>query len=462
MPAPARLDREIYVNYGNIQIGPDSDTYEIHDRFRHVKSWDRAVVEFNVMVRGATVGEFADNCNAIEAAFSEPDKSLLVTQGAATLVSYAAAPEDYCRPTIQKSAGEADTGRSRLYTVRIDIDPKASMLSPQGLRDVSVDVSFSPARRRTVNISGTVTAISGSSARSQYTSIISSYCSAALSGLGGTYELVGEPVQALDRPGHLLRFHRTYRERLAHEGGSSLDDEDLFEQTATFTRVRPAPGDTDRLPMAGGGTSAGGAGDPVKRLTQYDVQYVAYLAQGVDFDTKWNTIRDWLLRETESQFGASGLALVNERSSFDIDDRRISASLSLLGAEEGTTLLERRVSATDDDDDDEILVPAWTGKRFSRHRYDAPTDLVRTVTETARFLGDMTLGQAHARAKSLFMTGRQDIREGDEGVWSRGRITARVTPLRLGTEDHPLNVTDVEITIRRRFFNPVVRNTQAP
>jgi hypothetical protein len=460
---PDPIARELSVTYGTVTVGGAASPFQLHGKIRIQKAWDRASVEFDALVTGSTEAEFAAQCAALEAAFSDPDKGLAVVQGSATLLSFSGAPKDACVPSVRKEASDADTGRSRLYVCRVDVDPAADMVSPSGLREVGIDVAYSPVRRRTVTVAGTWTAVGTSGARSRYEAAIAGYANAILAALGGTYELAEEPVTREDRTGHLIEFRRVYRERIFQEAGSGLDDPDLFGQACVLRRSQEAPGDSERGVGAGTGGSSGTQGTvQVRRLARYECRYSASIAQGKDMRQKWDSIRDWLANLVQSTFEASGLALVEESPGFDEDDRRIEATLVFLGGDKGTDTVERSLSVTDEDDDDQVLVPAWTGDRFSRYSYDGPTEFVRTVAETARVLKDLSLPDARARIRALFPSGTQDVRGADGGgAWTRGRFTLRVRPVTIGTDEHHIEATDVELTWRRRLYKPVTSTTSA-
>jgi hypothetical protein len=405
-------------------------------------------VEFDVLVLGTSEADFSLRCAALETAFTKPDQALIVGLGSQVLLSFAAAPTDYCRPTLSKSAGDADTARSRLYSIRIDVDPSAAQLSPAGLREVGVSLQLSPAGRKTVVLSGLWTATTGTG-RAAFDAGIDGYANSVLSALGGTYELVEQPAATSDRPDHVLEFRRTYRERLWAEAGAALDDPDVVNQSAHFRRVRTAPGDSH---LGGGGTESA---QPVVRLVRVEIAYTAWVKRTVtSLPSKWESIKDWLLGVASSDFSMAGAALVEEDASFDYDDRRITARLVLLGPD-GGTLLERSVTHATDDQDEEVLIPAWTGRRFSRYPYDGPTELLRTVSVVSLHQGPVSEGDARGTVRGFFALGVEGVRQGDRGRWSRGRLSIRRTLKRMGLDGRTMDVTQVDASWQRRYYEPV-------
>ena len=79
-----------------------------------------------------------------------------------------------------------------------------------GIRESSVNIAYSPARKRQVTFTGVGTAISGTDARAQYESIISTYCTGILATFGGTYELGEEPLTQMDYEDKTISFTRVY------------------------------------------------------------------------------------------------------------------------------------------------------------------------------------------------------------------------------------------------------------
>lgn len=461
---PDPLARQLSVSYGATTVGGANEAnLHLDGPHRVTRSWNHASVEFECVVTGTSEPDFAAKCVALESAFSDPDHALIVAQGAQVLLAYAAAPKDWCRPTIVKRGDPADSGRSRRYTLRVDVDPAATQFPTPGLREVTVDVAYSPARRRTVTISGVWTAIDGTGSRAAYEAGVEAFATAALGDIGGTYELADEPTTAQDRPDHLLAFRRVYLERLWSEGGAALDDPDIVRQSAVFRRRRTAPGDSLSGTDTGqgqplddaGGTSTPPATASVKRPTTVDVTYSVWIDTGVtDLVAKWDAIRDWLMGVVASDFGLGAHALTEESPSLDYDENRISASLVVVGMEGGDTL-EQAITVQTSAQEDQVVVPAWTGDPYSAYAYDGPRVLTRTVSMRAIVLGSVKEEDARARLKSHWQGGTSGIDGAAGGGWTRGTTQVSTTPKRMGMLGHEMDVTEVQGTITRRFFKRV-------
>lgn len=460
----AALPRELSITYGGVTVGGTSPHYLLDGYRRGVQSWNHAYVEFDVVVKGSSEPDFATKCAALEANFTDPDHALVVQQGTQTLLAFAAAPKDWCRPTITKRGDpQTDSGRSRGYTIRIDVDPAATQLSPSGLRDVSVDVAYSPARRRTVTVAGVWTAIASDGSREAYEAGIESYAAARLAELGGTYELAEEPQTSRDRPDHLIAFRRVYLERLWQEGGAALDDPDIVRQSAVFRRRRTAPGDSLKAPAAAGSNPIEGAGTSaqqpfqanVRRLTVIDVTYSAWIEKSVtDLVSKWESIRDWLIGVVQQDFGLGGMALTEEAPALDYDENRIMASMTLVGPE-GGNVYEQQITVTTNVNEDQVLIPAWTGQPYDCYPYDGPRVLTRTVAYRAVVAGHKDDQFARERVKGQWPSGTQGIDQAESGAWTRGHVTSSATLKTMGMEGQTLEVTEIQGTITRRFFRKV-------
>jgi hypothetical protein len=471
MPADP-MARQLSISYGGVLIGGAADnTYHLDGVHRLTRAFNQASVEFECTVVGTSEADFASKCTALEVAFTDPDHALIVSLGSQALLAFAAAPKDWCRPSIVKRGDPTDSGRSRTYSLRVDVDPAATMLSPSGLREATVDVAYSPARRRTVTVAGLWTAIDGDGSRDAYEAGIASYASTQLAALtgGGTFELIEEPTTAVDRPDHLISFRRVYQERLWEENGAALDDPDIIRQSAIFRRRRTAPGDSlgtsdtgnaqNNNPGSGSNTAEPAGATSVHRPTYVDVTYSAWVDKGTtDLVGTWDSIKSWLAGVVAADFAGAN-ALTEETPSFDYDENRISATLVFMVLESGN-VLEQTITMQTTANEDEVLVPAWTGKPYDAYAYDGPRILTRTVSLRAIFAGNMDEQQAIAYVKGKFQTGTSGIEDAGGGGWTRGTTQISTTRKRIGLEtDSPVDVTEVQGSWTRRYFKRVTSSS---
>lgn len=165
MPA---VTRELSVTYAGVTLGGTSDTNLLFDRHRVFGGYETVGFEGRVVVRASTEAAFATACAALETAFSTPNGTLVVTQGSQTMKSFGHSANTgfLGRPEWSKVGGAEDTGRSRLYQVRVVAQRAADANS--GLRIAEFELRTSFAGTRSYRASGTYTALSGSTAKAKF------------------------------------------------------------------------------------------------------------------------------------------------------------------------------------------------------------------------------------------------------------------------------------------------------
>ncbi len=447
MPA---VTRELSIVYGSITLGGSTD--RLIDGWHFVrKSFETAELEVEFWVQKDTVANFQTEVAAIEAEFRKPFQNVTVTLDGQTLVSASQSGNTGmdAQPEIVKRGQIGDTGRSRKYTVRItwDLPANTGAEPTTGLRESAVDVSYSQSRRRTVRISGIFTAVPSSTARAQYDAQISAYESSVLSAIGGTYELVGEPVSEHSTNNKTLRFERTHREVIFSQAGASTDDADIVDQQLSITRRHSGEGVTPEA----------------TRLVTLDVSYDAWIDkdQTTDLKGKWeDAIRGWIITQAETVLGGGAVAMMEEAPEFMYDDNRIRASMTLFGIDaEAGKILENRITVSDDDNIGKELVPAWTGNPFSKYQYQGPRQLLRTIAQTLRVQGHETLASAAAtgsEAEKAFRDTPFFEPPAEGGGWVLMQRQPSATQLTLGRAGkEQIDVTDITVTTTLEWVVPV-------
>ena len=373
MPA---VNREISITYGSFSAGGSTDLL-IDSYVKIDKSFDSASVEFDFVVYSETNSGFITACEDVEGNLREPFQDLLVTQDGTTMIdlSHSTNTGLNTQPSIVKQEDLA-SGRSRKYTCRIVCGlPADEGVSTTGIRDSSVNVNYSPARKRTVTISGVGTALDATLARAKYESQIGTFCGAILTALGGTFELTEEPTTTTDYNDKTIQFSRNYLEVIYSEAGSA-NDPAIVRQSFTISRNKIAPGDQ--------------TGSGAIRLTNLTASYDAFIDKDVtqDLKGKWeDTIKEWVYNQISSVFGSGSVAVVDTTPHFDYTENRISASVQILGADSGSTVLSASQTVEVNDISGEVLVAAWGDTPFTKYRYQGPSQRIKTITDTRRTLG---------------------------------------------------------------------------
>jgi hypothetical protein len=365
--------------------------YHMHDKHKKGNAYKTAVYDFNVRIEtadgtaAAEMTSFNAKCLSLERAFRVPRQRLrsLFTVNSVVYTFDDRNPANAsggntgfnAESSIEKTGDEYDTGRSRSYSVHIEIQLPADLPGQSGRQDSSVDLSFDASRIRTITISGRYTALGANAARAQYNASIATYAAAVQAAIGGTYEIISEVATADDADKN-LDFTQVYREIIYSQSAAGLNHAAIVAPRFVYSRQRVAPGDT---------------GSDTRRLEVITVDFGCSVDKDVttDLSTLYTgTIRPYLIAQAFSQFGSSSGALVDENYAPGPDGNTISVQMTFnMIPEAASNLVQHRRSVTTFYNTGKIIVPIWDGNAFSKHVYDGPADLVRTIKETKLLLG---------------------------------------------------------------------------
>lgn len=437
------VTRELKITYGAYVVGDGGDMEHIVGKPTIEKSFEDGYLEFVFLVRASTEAAFAAACVAAETAFRKPYQMLTVELGDETILSISQSTSTGLdpMPSITKYGDDGDTGRSRLYRVRITFGLPASTGAEQvsGLRDLNINVSYDPARRATVTFTGTFTAVGATGARAKYSAGIGTIITAAKSDLGiSNWERAEEPTVQADTNDKLCEFAIIFEEIIFSQGGASVDDTDIVRQRLDISRMTEGPGDT---PIA-------------ERLATLVLSYSAWIDkdQTTDLRSKYSSIRSWLVTQIENTLNGGLYAVVTEEPDFFYDENRISVRMVAVGQPQGEIVIENRVTTGDDDVKGWEIVPAWTGDPLSAYRYPGPRIVVRTVTQVQKKVGTFDESDAIAlgRPEAASARDRTPVDAGG-GVWTVIAENPQATPLRMGVSPDQMDVTELTLVTRMRY-----------
>ena len=184
----AVVTRELTVTYAGLSIGGTSDTHMLFDTHEVRGGYETVGFTGRVLVCGSSEANLATNCASLETAFQTPNGALVITQGSSTMKSFGHSGSTgfLGRPSYRKIGGREDTGRSRLYEVRVDAQRPGDLSGNNGLRVAEISVKTNFFGSRSYRVSGTYTAISSTSARAQYAAQLSTYLGTIESDLAGS------------------------------------------------------------------------------------------------------------------------------------------------------------------------------------------------------------------------------------------------------------------------------------
>ena len=443
------MARELTIQYGGFIIS-DATGRQVDGIVQYTKGFVTTEVEFKFVTAKAVEADFKAEIDTIEDAFRTPRQDLTIVQGAQTILSlsHGSSTGFDAEPEIVKREDAGNTGRSRRYTVRIRFGMPANLGVTASRRDSRVSVEYLPSRRRKVTITATYTASGGTTARAQFNASIAAYATSVLTAIGGTYELVGEPVTEANDTNKVITGTRIYEELIYSQAGA-VDDTAIVQQVLVIERQSPAPGDTFTGTGGGAGTTDGPQANRLRVLNcRFDCWIDKNVTQGLT--AKWTAIKPWVLTQISNTLGAAAVALVDERPSFDYTDNRITVQLTVLGAG-SSNILERRISVETHKVEGVTLVPAWTSNALSKYKHQGPATVQQTITDTLLVLAGMLDSDSLAASA-------MDALGAEETAVLVSKRTRR-TPKRLGQDAYVIDVVEIERTTVYEFYAPVGAGT---
>ena len=374
----SQIARELAITYNGFTVGGTETDRILRDLHKLEESNEQATIEYRFTIKKSTKAAFVTECAAAETAFRAVHKDTTVVIDGTTLKSYLHATSTgfNSKATIIKAGEPTDSARSRTYTIRVEVGLPGTGTGNRRLLRTSINVSYSPARRRTVTISCEYTANGSTSARAQYESAIDAFTSSVLTDLAGTYKLAEQPTTDYDDANKVVRVTQIFEEIIYTRIGAS--NADLRREVVIISRSKVGPGDT-----------------PVtNRLVTLNVQYQCWFdkTQEVDLHGQWTILLPQIMAQVKLTLGGNAVALVNEDPQFDYTDNRIQATLTCMGSTSGG-IIENRITTTVDIESGEVRTPIWHKGPFDRYIYQGPATDRKTVTVVQKTLrGGSSLG----------------------------------------------------------------------
>lgn len=366
------MSRTLAITYAGLVLGAGQSnaSYHLTGKYSYVETQERADLAFEVVVQNEDDVLFLAAEAALLTAYRTPDAALLVVIGGGNRRDLDPADNTgfNARASARKVPGLDNTARSARYACSVSIELPADTAGRAGRRSSSVDVSTSPAGRRSLSITGVYTALSNNAARAQFESQVATYAGTVTSGLGGTWELVGTPSAKSDDQNKTISFSRAYREVIYHQAQSAMDHPAIVEPRLQIARTRTSAESTRIL----------GSVEALKEL-QITWSASVAIAVTVDLEALWEgTVRPHLIAEAEL-VGGGAVVVTRETPLFDAGENTIAAAMTVL-ADSGAKFLRASVDVADSIDMGVVLKPVWDGNPFSRDKYKGSGSHVRTLT----------------------------------------------------------------------------------
>jgi len=377
--------RELVIRYNGVQMGGSAKDYRLTGYHRISQEAEVASAEWEVMVVATSEASFRNAVEKFEREMAKPWRGLTIKSGDTTLLEAIVSDSTALNavPTVTKIGDPGDTGRTRVYRVRVVWGRPATYNSEsEGLRTYDIDVSVDDARIRTVTIRGTYTAVGTNRSRAQYDAKIDAFQTAVLGGLpSGTFEIVSEG-SAHDVNDATLRFSRVLREVIHDQGGAGLDNSTIIGQVLTIS-VR-------------GITAEAHPSSPAKALTEITANYTATIDADVSTDlaAEWDTIKPWIIEQMD-EYAEGSVAVRAVTPSLNPDANRITATVVAV-AIPAEAFVELRVESEDSHSFGTQMVHAWSGSPFTKHIFQGAGSYIRRHTLRALVSGTKTKADAFA------------------------------------------------------------------
>lgn len=379
------ITRELKFTYNGYAVAGTSGR-RLDGKYRMHDSDESASFEADIILGDNTWTEarFATECLALEAALRTPRADLLVQLGSQTLMSlsqssntgYDAAPD--CR----KIGDDWDTGRTRKYHFAVTYGRPASYQSLNGRRKSTIDVSYNPAGRRKVVISGEYTTDGATAAKANYLARIVAYESSIMTALGITSSQ--RVMQQFDyfETDKVVRFRVEHNELIY-----ALLNAAIRNQTLRITRRQVSGPDTQAATAMNTSRGVG----VVRRLLTLDVDYSGWVDTATATDiAPLKAIADSLYgplaAAVRAASGAGFVALIEDAPTIEPDENKIAFRQVYSAAiANGFTKYVRTEAYKHDTGN--VLVPVWDGQNFSRYAYRGPSAITCEVTEDVEYAG---------------------------------------------------------------------------
>ena len=339
MAAPRR---EIKITYGSYVLGY-GQTKRAVDGFVRIgqSSHDDTSVEFGAVIYGATsASDFEVESDALHDAFAIPNQRLLVelvngSTGATEGTLIDLKPTTTGRtalnitPEVKAPTEDGISARSDVFTVVVTASKPASYDSDHARQDIRYTVTPSSSRRRTLRISGTITATATAGALATYEVSILALRSAYATVLGGTWPAVPfAETKVADKEDHVCRFDTSYKERIANETVGTLDDTDVTDQTLVVS--------VDEVAAEVGTTSD----RPLLQVTAAGF-FAIDSDVTTDLSSKWESkILPWIRSSMETLAGGT-VYLSLAAPGYDIEENRLNPTVVGVAKGGGNQLFQR-------------------------------------------------------------------------------------------------------------------------
>ena len=371
------VTRELSMVYGSVTVGGASAaTYNIdgYPRYSEERGLDAitATVSFDVIVVGTSAANLETSVTALTDEFVTPFQRFRWIEAGTTFLDWNPATDSgfNASPAIELLGGIPDTGRTRKYRCSVSVGLPAD--NNNGRISSTYQVAYSKSDLRTVTVTGTYTAQGGTGAFDNAQTKLPTYAASILSGLGGTYEILGTGTYETDDQDKVSTGTVIYKEILYDQSAAGADLTSVVDHGVIFRRTSTAPGDTP-----GGYLTAA-------RIVTAEGAYAASVDFGetTDLKTLWTgTLRQYVLDQAKTNLGLTEITIVEDTPVYNKSENTISCRLSIWAIPDAGAggAFEYRVTQSVRNIPGALVRRVWNGNPFGAVVYEGPRSSIRTT-----------------------------------------------------------------------------------
>lgn len=363
------------LTYGTYVVGGTSTTRVLDGKFRYDLTHEKFEVEFELLVKEATVPAFVTELNTMRAAFRlrRQDFNLDLSGTDRYDFSHALGTGYNSQARVRKLGTDTDAQVSSRFLVTIAIELPVQNAALNGRRVASMSLVQDSNGRQVIRVVGNYTPVPGTfaTARAAYDADINTYINGLISGIGGTpanWERIASTATSDDQDKNLL-FDITQQQVLARQGKSAFNNAAVKNPSLQVSTISQGTESVD-----------GKAQRPTLITANYFTEVDSTVT--TDLPTLWNNeILPNILSRVRQDSGAPSLTIIGGGPTFNRDFNTISAVLTIQ-AFGGSGVLESSIETTDDIDLGVSVVPVWNGKVFEADIYQGPQAWFRIIRTT--------------------------------------------------------------------------------
>lgn len=374
MTVPAQL---ISLTYAGTTVG--GGTAFVPDGLQPMRitsSYRSYVVELDFIITSGLDAAIA----FLEEGFRPPRKDLTIVFAGSTRTFKESAGTGFNHEaTLIKRGDDADTGKTRLYTIRVEFERPAD--EDDGLAELGIVLGFDACRRRTLTVIGLFTPDGTLNARANYDASIEALIDGIKSDFTGEWDRLSETVGPDNLAVSEIAFEIVLQEVKFPQSSGALNEEGITDQVMDIiiseSGTEFTPFDGQAIPSVVLGTAT------YEACIRFD--------KTTDLVGLWqDTIEPWIIENIKLRLGLDEVALMDTSPVYVLPGNKIRATV---GFEAPQPVGKIRVIAYTVQTEmtvirGKVLVPVWDKRSaFAKYVFQGPARQTIRIIETITRLG---------------------------------------------------------------------------